>query len=55
MCSGDMTLEWAMEVPEERKPFTVDGWGIEHRCRNWDNAFRWTVDHRAPEEASGTR
>lgn len=54
MCSGDMTVEWAMKVPEERKPFSVDGWGIERRCRNWHDALRRTVEHRAPEEASGT-
>ena len=34
MCAGDMTLEWPRLEPDGRR-FAVDGWHIQHQCRNW--------------------
>lgn len=42
-----MTLEWAAKPPPGRMPFTVDGWGVEHQCRNWVDVLEWTEEHRA--------
>ncbi|KAJ8062727.1 hypothetical protein OCU04_007991 [Sclerotinia nivalis] len=53
MCSADMTIEWAMEMPDGKAPFTVDGWGITHTCRNWDDVLKWMAEHRSPVNSSG--
>lgn len=34
MCHGDMTLEWPRTEADGSR-FAVDGWGIEHQCRDW--------------------
>lgn len=34
MCYGDLTLEWPRTEPDGTRE-AVDGWGIEHQCRNW--------------------
>ncbi|KAL7941847.1 hypothetical protein V8C42DRAFT_333892 [Trichoderma barbatum] len=48
MCCGDMSLEWARpSLP------TVDGWDIPHRCKSFDEAVAWTLQHRAPHEKTG--
>ncbi|CAD6446913.1 3ae1a250-aadf-473e-9b7e-67ae259eaffa [Sclerotinia trifoliorum] len=48
MCSADMTIEWAMEMPDGKPPFTIDGWGITHNCRNWDDVLKWMAEHKEP-------
>ncbi|KAF7883188.1 uncharacterized protein EAF01_011697 [Botrytis porri] len=53
MCSADLTIEWAMEMPDGKPPFTVDGWGITHTCRNWQNVLKWMGEHRSPVNSSG--
>ncbi|KAI9640575.1 hypothetical protein NHQ30_010873 [Ciborinia camelliae] len=53
MCSADMTIEWAEEVPEGKAPFSVDGWGIPHMCRNWEGVLKWMGEHRSPANFSG--
>lgn len=40
-CAGDMTLETA--IPNDDG--AVDGWGIEHQCRDWEEAYRWTEEN----------
>ncbi|KAF7943964.1 hypothetical protein EAE96_010377 [Botrytis aclada] len=53
MCSVDMTIEWAMEMPDGKPPFTVDGWGITHTCRDWELVLKWMGEHRSPVNSSG--
>ncbi|TGO76835.1 hypothetical protein BELL_0134g00070 [Botrytis elliptica] len=53
MCSADMTIEWAMEMPDGKPPFTVDGWGITHMCRDWKHVLKWMGEHRSPVNSSG--
>jgi hypothetical protein len=48
MFCGDMSLEW----PLHNFP-TVDGWNIPHRCKSFDEAMRWTLEHRGPHDATG--
>lgn len=53
MCSADMTIEWAMEMPDGKPPSAVDGWGIPHTCRNWNDVLKWMAEHRSPVNSSG--
>lgn len=53
MCSADMTIEWAMEMPDGKPPLTVDGWGITHMCRDWKHVLKWMGEHRSPVNSSG--
>jgi len=46
MCSGDITLEKA-RVEEGKVVRGVDGWGVEHVCRDWDVIFKWAEVHRS--------
>jgi hypothetical protein len=48
MCNADMTLEWAEVSPSGKVIASVDGWGIPHTCRSWDDAVEWTLKHKAP-------
>ncbi|KAK2011705.1 hypothetical protein LZ32DRAFT_629315 [Colletotrichum eremochloae] len=48
MCAADMTLESAMDPPPGDVRRTVDGWGIVHQCRSWDDVLQWTLDNKAP-------
>jgi hypothetical protein len=48
MCSGDMTLEWAIEESDGIRR-EVDGWGIPHRqCKDWALIWDYMVEHHAP-------
>ncbi|MCJ1358828.1 MAG: hypothetical protein MMC33_008828 [Icmadophila ericetorum] len=41
-CNADMTLEFTNHERKDGKPFTVDGWGVEHKfCKDWDRIFEW--------------
>jgi len=53
MCAADMTLEWAAEVPPGGVPFTVDGWGITHQCRNWNQVIGWVLEHKGSSNYTG--
>ncbi|KAK0636389.1 hypothetical protein B0T17DRAFT_519028 [Bombardia bombarda] len=53
MCGGDMTLEWAKEPDPGRERETVDGWGITHQCRNFDQGLDWVKKHKAPFDHDG--
>jgi hypothetical protein len=48
MCAGDLTVEWAREEEVGIERFTVDGWGVEHVCQDWSQAFDWVRANRAP-------
>ena len=53
MCAGDLTLEWAMPPFESTGlRSSVDGWGITHQCKNWDDAVKWATEYKAPQEAN---
>ena len=67
MCAGDLTIESAKEFPEkwlegisedlirekygDQKPVLVDGWGIKHQCRSYDEAKDWAFRNRVPDDA----
>ena len=67
MCAGDMTIESPNVPPEEwfegiseellreefgdQKPVFVDGWGIKHQCRSFDEAKNWVFRNRVPDDA----
>jgi hypothetical protein len=53
MCAADMTLEWAAEVPSGKVPFTVDGWGITHQCKNWNEVIGWMLEHKGSSSYTG--
>lgn len=41
LCNSDTALEW---IPLHQQ--NIDGWGFEHRCRNFDEVYRYTLEHR---------
>jgi hypothetical protein len=46
MCAADPAVEpAAIETEGPRR--TVDGWGAEHLCRNWDELVDFAVENRA--------
>ena len=49
LCYADDTLE---PLREEGRPDLpgVNGWGVEHKCRDFDELMRWTARHRATNE-----
>ena len=67
MCAADMTIESPNVPPEEwfegiseellrekfgdQKPVFVDGWGIKHQCRSFDEAKDWVFRNRVPDDA----
>jgi len=46
MCSGDTTLEKAI-VEDGKVIADVDGWGVQHECRNYDYIFAWAEENRS--------
>lgn len=54
MCAGDMTLEGAILLSDGKVSSAgVDGWGVIHQCRSWDQAVSWTLEHKAPNNHTG--
>ncbi|KAI5927177.1 hypothetical protein F4810DRAFT_433128 [Camillea tinctor] len=53
MCAGDLTLEGLLKTPSGELGSSVDGWGITHQCRSWDQAVSWTQQHKAPHNHTG--
>lgn len=47
MCALDKTLETLQNGPDGAKIASVDGWGTQHQCRNFDHLATWTRLHRA--------
>jgi Mycotoxin biosynthesis protein UstYa len=45
MCAADTTLEKSLVEDGEVRP-DVDGWGVQHECRDWDAIHRWSVENR---------
>ena len=45
MCSGDTTLEKARTV-DGKIVRGVDGWGVEHECRDYDAIYAYGAEHR---------
>lgn len=47
MCAGDMTLEPAFELTgEDAGVQGVNGWGVEHQCRNYQTMYDFAEEHR---------
>ncbi|KAK0627945.1 hypothetical protein B0T14DRAFT_146492 [Immersiella caudata] len=49
MCAGDTALERARMV-DGKLARGVDGWGVEHQCRDWDIIFNWAKEHRSGDD-----
>ena len=49
MCAADMTLEPLRPTPKGKMP-GVNGWGVQHTCRDWEKVRSWTEKRRATEE-----
>ncbi|KUJ21745.1 uncharacterized protein LY89DRAFT_576834, partial [Mollisia scopiformis] len=49
ICSGDTTLEAFLEADGEtlRKQGS-SGWGVAHKCVDFDALSRWTDQHKDP-------
>ncbi|KAF8865830.1 hypothetical protein BDZ45DRAFT_376097 [Acephala macrosclerotiorum] len=45
MCAGDMTLEPAVEYTDIGRK-GVEGWNVEHRCRNFQAMKDFAEEHR---------
>ncbi|KAF2150666.1 hypothetical protein K461DRAFT_280670, partial [Myriangium duriaei CBS 260.36] len=45
MCNADMTVEWP-RAEDDGSRFAVDGWGIDHQCKDWDSIMKWMEDNR---------
>ncbi|KAL2068248.1 hypothetical protein VTL71DRAFT_16346 [Oculimacula yallundae] len=47
MCAGDMTLEPTFELTgEDEGTRGVNGWNVEHQCRNWQMMYDFAEEHR---------
>lgn len=47
MCASDETLEILQTGPYGTKIASVDGWGTQHQCRDFESLATWTRLHRA--------
>jgi hypothetical protein len=46
MCAGDTSLERSRE--EDGKIVQdVDGWGVQHECRNYDTIYQFAKENRS--------
>ena len=43
MCAADLTLEGARVEPDGSR-VTIDGWGVTHRCRRWEDVVDFAVN-----------
>ena len=46
MCAADMTFEVLQVAGDDAMP-GVNGWGVEHVCRDWNAVWKWTEERRA--------
>ena len=46
MCAGDTSLEHAMKEDGKIVP-DVDGWGVEHECRDFSAICEWAKENRS--------
>lgn len=46
MCNGDTTLERMRKV-DGKLVRGVDGWGVEHECRDFDAIYAYAAAHRS--------
>jgi hypothetical protein len=46
MCAGDTALEHAMRE-DGKIVHDVDGWGVEHECRDFGAIFEWAKEKRS--------
>lgn len=46
MCAADTALERAV-VEEGNIVRDVDGWGVEHECRDWNAIYEWANENRS--------
>ena len=51
MCAGDTALEKAMVV-DGRPIRSVDGWGVEHECRDYSSIFNFAAQHQGSNPTS---
>lgn len=46
MCAADTTLEKS-RIEDGKISRDVDGWGVEHECRDWDAVYQWSAKNRS--------
>ena len=49
MCAGDTALEKAVVV-DGKVWRDVDGWGVQHECRDFEMIYNFAADHHAHNE-----
>jgi hypothetical protein len=47
MCAGNTTLEHAIKGEDGKVEAEVDGWGVEHECRDFGAIFDWAGKRRS--------
>ena len=53
MCSADTTMELARFRAPDGTIHTAHGWGVEHRCKDWDAVWDWTMRYHAHDNRTG--
>ena|ERR1700760_1216161 len=46
MCAGDTTLEKS-RIEDGEVTRDVDGWGVQHECRDWQAIYQWANENRS--------
>lgn len=47
LCAGDVTIEPA-RVESDGRRIQVDGWGVEHQCKDLDAILSWVEANHGP-------
>jgi hypothetical protein len=50
MCSADLTIEHYGELENGKLASAVDGWYINHKCKDWDQIVRFATVHRSRDD-----
>jgi len=47
MCAGDTTLEHAIIGDDGKRKRVVEGWDVEHVCRDYDTIYTFAAENHA--------
>jgi hypothetical protein len=47
MCAGDTALEKSLRGPDGVIVADVDGWGVQHECRDFGPIIEWARERRS--------
>ncbi|TAQ88147.1 hypothetical protein B7494_g3546 [Chlorociboria aeruginascens] len=53
MCQADTTIEFAKYRGRDGVVRTAHGWGVEHKCKDWDSVWEWTMKYHAHDNRTG--